>query len=138
MPFCPECRFEYVPEVKRCPECGARLVQDMPAAPPRTAARDTGDQVLLGIVIGEIHAKLVQDALASQGIPSRLQSGWPFDSLLGTVHAPPPPIGGSSGASYAIFVNRSDLPRALVIYDDFEQRGADAVDWEQLPDTSGS
>jgi hypothetical protein len=136
MPFCPHCKFEYRSGVERCPDCGGELLDappDSSTTPDRSAA--DFEQVRLCTLIGEIHAKLLQDALASQGIPSRAQSGWRLETSLAGMH--PPPLGATSAVSIAIFVNRPDLPSALVIYEDFERRGLQQVDWEQPPDEFG-
>jgi hypothetical protein len=122
MPFCPSCRFEYVAGVARCPDCGAALVESLPPAPPSPEADFV--HVELCTVQGEIHARLLQDALASQGIPSRTDSAWPFEETL-NVFSLPAPIGGGLGAGRRIMVNRRDLERALTIYRDFEERASE-------------
>ena len=33
MPFCPKCRYEYRPEIKVCPDCGEKLVAELPPEP---------------------------------------------------------------------------------------------------------
>ena len=33
MPYCPVCKYEYRPDVDRCPDCGARLVDQLPEDP---------------------------------------------------------------------------------------------------------
>jgi hypothetical protein len=78
-------------------------------------------------VTGEIHARLLQDVLASQGIPSRTESAWPFDPTV-NVFRPPAPIGGALGADLRIMVNRRQLERALVVYRDFEQGASETGD----------
>lgn len=37
MPFCPSCKYEYRPDIKKCPDCDVALVDELPAeaAPPR-------------------------------------------------------------------------------------------------------
>jgi uroporphyrinogen decarboxylase len=118
MPFCPNCRFEYLAGVERCPDCGVALVESLPPAPPSPEAGFV--QVELCTIAGEINARLLQDLLASQGIPSRMQSSWPFDptGLL----RPPAPLGGGMDAATRIIVNKRDLTRAQVILQDFEGR----------------
>ena len=37
MPWCPNCRYEYRPEITQCPNCRVALVAEQPAAPPRVA-----------------------------------------------------------------------------------------------------
>jgi hypothetical protein len=119
MPFCPKCRFEYVPGAAACPDCGAALVDSLPEAEAPLPHDFT--QVELCVVEGEIHAKLVQNALASQGIPSRIDSPWPFHTPLSATGLPFP-FGGGFNADIRIMVNRSDLDRARAVYRDFESR----------------
>lgn len=33
MPFCPSCRYEYRPDIKKCPDCGVGLVDELPPEP---------------------------------------------------------------------------------------------------------
>lgn len=117
LPFCPECRFEYIADVEKCPDCGVQLVAELPAERPPSDEDFT--QVALCEVNGEIHAKMLQDVLASKGIPSCLKSKWPFGWFDGLT--PPSPLGGGTKTPLHIMVNRHDLQRAQVIYRDFEQ-----------------
>ncbi|MFB3882378.1 MAG: uroporphyrinogen decarboxylase family protein [Armatimonadota bacterium] len=119
MPFCPSCRFEYVAGVDRCPDCGLSLVESLPPAPPSAEAGFV--QVELCTVLGEINARLLQDLLASQGIPSRTDSAWPFAGVFDGINAPRP-IGGGFGDRRRVMVNTRDLSRAQVILRDFESR----------------
>jgi hypothetical protein len=131
MPFCPQCRFEYTAGVSRCPDCGAELVDSLPADEP--AAQSDFAEVELCVVTGELHAKLLQNALASQGIRSRVQSPWPFDSPFSLTRLPSP-IGSGFDAAIRVLVSRSDLARARVVYEDFERHGGAAADEFESPD----
>ena len=33
MPFCPKCRYEYLPTVSECPDCEVKLVAQLPLEP---------------------------------------------------------------------------------------------------------
>jgi len=123
VPFCPECRFEYVPGVKRCPDCGVALVEGLAAEQAAPTSQEYREAELC-IVTGAIHARLLQDTLASQGIPSRLQSAWPFDTPYSVFH-PPSVIGGGYDAVMKVIVRESDLRKACLIYADFEGKAAD-------------
>ncbi len=112
MPFCPNCRFEYVPEVTRCPDCGADLVETLPDVQPKSEYREAE----LGAVTGEISAKLLQDALAAQDIPSRLRCYWPNDNIYGM----PIALGDGPNSMSTVIVRESDLARARTIYSDLE------------------
>jgi hypothetical protein len=118
MPFCPQCRFEYTAGVSGCPDCGSELVDSLPAAEP--AAQKDFAEAELCVVPDELQATLLQNVLAGQGIPCRLQGASPFASPL-DVPGLRPMFGLE--ASTAIFVRRSDLARARVVYDDFERHG---------------
>ncbi len=121
MPFCANCRFEYLPHVTRCPECGAELVAELPPLASRPRTEEDFEPELLCVVGGSIHAGLLRTELAARGIPSRLQGGWSDDPLLGAVGAVPPPLGSAEGGLVAVFVNRADLERAKIIYHDLEE-----------------
>ena len=84
--------------------------------------------MLLCTVAGELHAKLVQDALAEQGIRSRTQGRGLWHDL-GT-----PTVGGDEPIQ--IFVLQRDLARARSVFEDFERIGLQQVDWELPPDES--
>ena len=71
MPFCPQCRSEYRPDVARCPECDATLVKELPPAPemiwdPRkwVTVEESGD---------ESAARILEGFLAEAGLQVRLQ-----------------------------------------------------------------
>jgi len=118
MAFCPGCRFEYVPGIEICPDCGLQMVAELPQAQPAAPAQPV-EEKLLCTVQGEIHAKLLCDALASQGIATRVTSGWPFDGLSEALR-PPPPIGSAANALFRVYVRAEDLRRALTVYRDLE------------------
>jgi hypothetical protein len=70
MPFCPNCRAEYYPEVKRCADCGLPLVESLPeqGAPlpadgPLTAICQTGNRT---------EASAIRRVLDQYGVPSLL------------------------------------------------------------------
>ncbi len=93
------------------------------------------EQVRLCTVIGAIHARLLQEALASQGIVSRAQLGVSFDTVLGTAAAPPPPLGGSESTPVAVWVHKSDFERAYQVYEDFEEQDIqNEVEEEEPPE----
>ena len=136
MPWCPKCRFEYIPQVTRCPECGSELVAELPE---ETAARQDHEvpepiygmgqefeQVVIGTVLGEMHASLVIQALQAEGIPSRTQfGGIPDFAYPG--RTPNLPIG--------IFVNKRDEIRARMIFHTFEQTEVSREEDDEDEDT---
>jgi len=110
MPWCPKCRFEYVPQLHACPECKVKLVAELPERPAaEELAYGEGEgfeQVLLCTVVGEIQAALISNALREAGTPSRQQVR--TDPPLGVVYGLAAPM----TANYDIWVNRRDLARA--------------------------
>jgi len=115
MPFCPNCKFEYVPSLTRCPECGEQLVESLPVEAQEPLDEEGFEQVLLCTLVGEPHASLLRNALAAAGIPIRA-----------SLESPNPYLGVSllagSVAPVHIYVNRRDLPRAQIICRDHEAR----------------
>ena len=71
MPFCPNCRFEYVPEITACPDCGANLVESLPAI---TELAPDVEWTKLQPLPGMIYAKMVTEVLDERGIPNYIQS----------------------------------------------------------------
>lgn len=123
MAFCPRCRFEYTVGVSRCPDCGAELVDSLPAEQP--AAQADFAEVELCVLPDEIHATLLQNTLAGHGIPCRLRSASPFASPFDVLGLRPT-FGLES--STAVLVRRCDLERARVVYEDFEGYGGAGED----------
>jgi hypothetical protein len=71
---------------------------------------------LLVTVTGEIHARLLQDALRTQGILSRLQG---VDNPLLPAWIPPP-VTALQQRSFAVYVRTQDLSRAREVYAEFK------------------
>jgi len=65
MPFCPNCQYEYNPDVKICPDCGAELVEQLSEEVPGEI-----DWVKLHPLPGTIYADMVKEVLDQQGIPN--------------------------------------------------------------------
>ena len=66
MPFCPDCKYEYEPEVKICPDCGAVLVDKLPEHP---ADQEPVKYVFLKDVPSRLYAEMLKGALEEKGIP---------------------------------------------------------------------
>ena len=113
MPWCPKCRFEYVPQLHACPECKVRLVAELPEETVEQPAYGEGEafeQVLLCTVVGEMHAALMRDALKAAGIQSRQQVM--DDAFLPGYQGVP----AANMARIGTYVNRRDLERAVQVY----------------------
>jgi hypothetical protein len=72
MPFCPECRTEYVPGITTCADCGAALVDQRPAPvrPPETG----GDLVAVFDAPDQFVAATVEALLLHEGISAVVRS----------------------------------------------------------------
>ena len=74
MPYCPKCGYEYLPEVRQCPDCGEQLAARPPVAPgdsphadePLAPVYEAPDEVML---------VMVRAVLEENCIPSVAQSG---------------------------------------------------------------
>jgi len=108
MPYCPKCQFEYLPEVQRCPDCGAALVS---ALPPQVRPDTRGiEDVLLCTVGGEMEAAVLRGRLKDEGIPSRAQLS-DVTPLIGV------PVMSLPAQEVKVFVKRRDLARARMVCD---------------------
>ncbi len=113
MPICPKCGTEYRRGVRQCPDCGSTLVEgSLEDRKPRPEGEAGYEQVVLCVVEGEIHARLLQNALAEEGIPSRVQVGG--DEFGVTL-----PLGqlfpGGTTTLTQVWVNQRDLARAQAV-----------------------
>jgi hypothetical protein len=130
MPFCPRCRFEYRPGIRRCPECGAAMADRLPSEPSVPVVPDANLSVasdfetiapmeavaLLVTVTGVPHAWLLQDALRAHGIDSRLEMG-PAPPLTLWI---PATIRAARHPLVDVYVRPEDLDLARQIHTDFE------------------
>jgi hypothetical protein len=109
MPFCPQCRYEYLPEVKQCPDCGSDLVAELPDLPD--LPQDV-KWVALKALPGLIYAKMVAEVLDQRGIPNYIQSLFGSGGLGVITGA------DFAGASAKIYVPQTHLQEAAAVQDD--------------------
>ncbi len=109
MPYCPDCRFEYLPEVEECPDCGARLVDELPEI--RTQLQDV-KWVALRPLPGVVYAKMVAEVLDQRNIPNYIQSLFGSGGL-GMVTGSDFP-----GSSAKIYVPDDRFEEAAAVVDD--------------------
>ena len=86
MPFCPQCRTEYVEGTTNCADCGVPLIPVLP--PERETQPDLRDLVEVWRTQGELNAQLTRSLLEANGISSmvtgeslRLTHGFTVDGL---------------------------------------------------------
>jgi hypothetical protein len=102
MPFCPDCRVEYLPDVTVCPDCGAKLVDTLPELPDI-------EWVSLPSVPGIVYAQMIKEVLDREEIPCYIQSLWTSGGL-GVISSTTVP-----GVGVKLFVPKSEYDRALQI-----------------------
>lgn len=105
MPFCPKCRCEYKPEVWKCPDCGARLVDEL----PQDTTPESPNFVPLRNLPSRMYAQMLQEALMREGIPSMIKS----DDVAITF----PSHGTTSAVPVIILVPEKHLKKADQIAD---------------------
>ena len=111
MPYCPTCKSEYHPGVRRCPDCNRPLLDGSPPEPP---PRPAIPLVQLCILYDPSEAEIVRAALSEAGIPTFIRRHGPITGELGRV---------TDGITddYAIILVREDrLPEAKRILDDIQ------------------
>ncbi|TKJ38401.1 hypothetical protein CEE37_12845 [candidate division LCP-89 bacterium B3_LCP] len=109
MPFCPECRYEYLPEITQCPDCGSELVHELPEI--RLQNQDVKWKSLPPVP-GMVYAKMVTEVLDQREIPNYIQSLFGGGGL-GVVTG-----GDFPGASAKIYVPEDFLAEAMAIRDE--------------------
>ena len=68
--YCPECKYEYLPEITVCPDCEKELVEVLP---PEEKISDEAWLPLRNLP-GNMYAEMVKEVLDKAGIPSMIKS----------------------------------------------------------------
>ena len=93
MPYCPDCKYEYLPELTKCPDCETDLVDVLPTEDDFP----NEEWMPLRDLPGNIYAEMVKEVLDKAGIPSMIKSDV-ISSAYGAKSVSAP------GASAQIFV----------------------------------
>ncbi len=70
MPICPNCKYEYISGIKKCPDCGAELVDELP---PEIILNES-DWVVVYTTSFDYEAEMLKDNLESAGISATILS----------------------------------------------------------------
>jgi hypothetical protein len=82
--YCPKCHGEFEAWVSLCPDCQARLVDELPEEQHPPGAPSEGDALVpVGSAPNEVVARIWIQILEESGIRSVMQSGRPMSGLLG-------------------------------------------------------
>lgn len=71
MPFCPKCRYEYRPDIKKCPDCDVPVVDVLP---PEPEGPEWVDLVTVATFMFEPQAQEARLKLDSQGIHAMISN----------------------------------------------------------------
>lgn len=75
MPFCPECKYEYRPEIRTCPDCHVDLVDELPEdAPAEGSHAVLADPVCVGSFMLLAQAQMAKFQLESAEIRAVLSN----------------------------------------------------------------
>jgi hypothetical protein len=112
MPFCPDCRFEYEPDISKCPDCGSKLVEKLPEEPAQTTTKESGEEinfVPLKNLPSRLYAEMLKEALKSEGIVSMIKGDEGIAFRTTTSHIPVSKI--------TVWVPQKDVEKAREIAD---------------------
>lgn len=102
MRYCPFCRSEFEDRVSHCPDCGVRLVENLP---PMDAPAEPVEEVAIRRFRSQLEAEMWAEILEGEGIP--------------TVLVPLGPGAGGFGISvwvpYEVRVREVDVERARAL-----------------------
>lgn len=114
MPFCPKCRYEYLPTVSECPDCEVRLVAELPLEPEEpdelpeahepeeSVEMESYDNwIPLARFTSTQYADMVLEALESKDIPAVLSDKTGYFGKTGQMGlSSSPPIAGAVTTLY--------------------------------------
>jgi len=121
VPFCPKCKYEYNPNVSVCPDCGEKLVDQLPEE--RLEERPDQDWIPLVQLTSQQTAEMLRGALDAKGIPAVLRSGTGHFGITGQMGISSfRPIGGGYIIFVpVVFVEDANCEARVILGDDWEK-----------------
>lgn len=98
MPYCPDCRYEYKHGIEHCPDCGAKLVDEL-----KEENIESIDYVPFRSLPSRLYAEMLKQALENEGIPAIIKG----DDVAITLGS----YGTTSPVEVTIWVREKDLER---------------------------
>jgi len=83
MPFCPKCKYEYVDGRVECIDCGEPLVDDLEAPMDDEEGHPDIRFVAFRSYPSFVHAEMIREALANEGISSLIKGNEMFGAATG-------------------------------------------------------
>lgn len=115
MPYCPTCKEAVDDNVAECPECGAKVVDELPF---QTIEAQNSTWVEIASCGGEDEANLIRGFLQAEGIPAQIEN----------VKFSMEPINFGKMGDIRVYVSTEDEARAL------ELMRAREKEWNKLDD----
>jgi hypothetical protein len=109
--FCPNCLYEYEKGIKKCPDCGAGLVNELP--PDDEGGEPNLETAELTDVDNDVEADAIRSMLDEEGIYSFLKTNTlPHSGII---------LAGVFGKQKygTIVINKEDLDKAKKVLADF-------------------
>ena len=104
MPYCPKCKAEYKPGIKRCSDCDIPLVEELPEETYKGVK-----YVFLRNLPSRLYAEMLRESLKNSGIPSLIK-GDDIGIMLGSYST-------TSPVEISLWVPQQDWEKADQIAD---------------------
>jgi len=105
MPYCPVCKYEYNPDVEKCPDCGAKLVESLSAP---AGGEPIGEEwVSVYAAQDEMEARIVKAVLEDAGI-----AVWDKSQIIHSLKATL--VGPLAPEELLVFASRADDAREII------------------------
>jgi len=122
MPFCPKCRYEYLPGVTVCPDCDEKLVDVLPEENSEEEVKEYDDWIELAQLTSLPSAEMLLEVLREKNIPAVIQSDTGY---FGTTGQMGPSSYQPAGGKYSLYV-----PEEFVVDADQEAGLLLGEEWE--------